>query len=243
LARAAGAVGTYAEQKIGIGMYPNAIYRAISGETLGGKYQTKGLIDSMAIEDDPERSKIIAESLAKFGLDVFGGQLGTTAQRVYDYQQKKEYRDKQLRAGAYINSTSPADIAGGTAALIRTYRVTKGDMERMTKARLKDSYKTVKEAKNLENEGVRVRAVNKAIGIVANARTVSGNWFSDREIAAMVQDAGFSESERRAIMKGNTDSLRPYVKEERKTKLERIRSGGGGSTTPGLDLSELTIDL
>lgn len=230
----AASLANYGQERVGVGMYPNALFRMLTGETVGGKYQTKGIVDSMRIEDDPERFKIIAESSAKFLADVYGGQPGQMLQQMYDYQAQDDKREKQMRSGAYVTSRTLADIAWGKAALIRTYRVTKGDMERMLKMHLRDAAETAAEAKRLGNERARIKAVDRAIGTMGNGKLLSGDWFNQIELIAMAQDAGFSKDEATAIYNENRSALPPYQAKENKTALERARTGSSDANVPSV---------
>ena len=235
------AIGQVAE-RVGPGMYVDVLAKAMMGESFGSKYNSKGVWDSFQIPHDSDRGRIVLEAAGKYLADVYGGPVGQWASERYDYTNPRSsaYRERTRESGTYVNSITPKDIAVGKAALVRTYRITKSDMERLIKARVKDWSLAVISAKQSRNEPARLRSIESLTGIVNNARKVSGDWFSEREYVAILRDAGLNKDEAEAAVEGNVSSLEQYNPERTPTNLERVRNpkqSTGMSLDAGMDLS------
>ena len=210
-------------QRLGPGMYLDTLAKAAMGESFGSKYNSKGVWDSFQIPHDSARGRIVMEAAGKYLADVYGGQPGQWASQTYDYMKGEDYRNRSEESGTYINSTTPHDMLVGKAALIRTYKITKGDMERLIKGRVKDWSLAVSSAKQGRDEPARIRLLEEITGVVNNAKAVSGDWFTDNEYSAILRDAGLNKDEADAAVSGDVSDLIVYDPDRSKTNLERAR--------------------
>ena len=211
-------------KRLGPGMYLDTLAKAVMGEPFGSKYNTKGIWDSYQIPNDSARGRIVMEAAGKYLADVYGGQPGQWATQTYDYMKGEDYRNRAEESGTYVNSTTPSDMLAGKAALVRTYKITKGDMERLIKGRVTDWSLAVSSAKQGRDEPARIRLLEEITGVVKNAKVVSGDWFTDEEYSAILRDAGLNKDEAEAAVSGDVSGLIVYGPDRNKTNLERVRN-------------------
>ena len=213
----------FAEDKGSVGMFPNKLIETLWGEGIG-ETDRPGIFDLGKPENHSKRLKILAEATGKYVAGVYGGWAGDIATQSYNYlnQDAKEYRKRQEETGAYKRSMTLENIMMGKLALVRSYKVARGDLESATNRELKKVKKAMDSATRSEDPDGISYAITKARKLVMDARIVGKDWFKDSDIRALLKGAGYNAASINTIL----DSTIPYTpaeKQRRLKPLERIR--------------------
>ena len=234
------------------GMYPAALYKFFTGDSLGGDYKSTGIQDVM-FGSHPRKSEIMLESTLNLGMDIFGGQIGPKVQQTRAIKRKQK-GEIEPRAGTYTPYRDVKQVWTSLANPTRTYGINKDEATRLIRNKLFD-YKDGLQAskgmvsyreKMLKNSGAsteyldnasekgqayRKKYLNQAEGVVVNARAAFGDMISDKELAAILRDGmGMSVIEAKAVVGGKVDELKEYKPTPRKTALERANSSSHKKT-------------
>jgi len=225
------------------GMYPSALYKWFTGDSLGGDYKSTGIQDVL-VGEHPRKSEIIREATINLGLDVLGGQFGPKVTQTRAIG-RKQSGDVEPRAGTYTPYRSVREVWTSLANPTRTYGIDKNEASILVRNKvvgLRDALRASKgmvsmREKALRNLGdstayldksaglgqaKRYEYLKKAEGVFKNAQTAFGGILKDHEIEAILKDGmDVSADEAKAVRYGKVDNLRKYRPDPRKTALQR----------------------
>ncbi len=233
------------QEQFGVGMMGESVWRFLTGDELSSPVQRKGIMDVLQ-KEDPDKARIFARSVGQLALDVYTGRTGPDLARILQ-KRREEEAGQQPIAGTYASARTAEDIALGSIALLRTYRVDKPEMARMIKyaaRRYGDGIQAAKAKQSAANSAIRTRGaampdqlaeaergqawridkLREMQGMIARARLVNDTWFSDEELIAILseRDVGLSKDEAAAVIGGTVDQLPEYDPQVRRGRLEAL---------------------
>jgi hypothetical protein len=219
-------------EKIGLGM-------VITTPMKGVEYWKR--FDPGGGADFGKRLEVATEAVAKTTAELVGGAPGDWGSKAIQSRRSRLESEARsggqttvARSGAYDSSYTQSDAMAGSMALIRTYRVERGDMALRIRSQASKYMDDLIRAKSLKDTDAQRRIYGKLSTLVNDARTVVPTWFNERDYVAMLQDAksettrmaGISEQEAKDIVYGTAGLRTPKNKKASKTHLDR----GSGSS-------------
>lgn len=226
---------TLAEQ-YGPGMHAETLTRWSTGKELSNPTDRVGVLELLGAEH-PDASGVFYERTRRAILDIFGGQLATPIRRTMELA-KKEAVGQEGDAAYYYDLDSFLDIWMHSVALVRTYKYTQENMDRMVIGKIREKAISNRQAKAMvksmyaeeaEQGSVRRAVVKDAdIGqrkrlkylrdireVMDNAQAFDSEWYSTKRLREILSDRdnglSLSTDEIDALVRNRLDRIRPHV--------------------------------
>lgn len=222
----AGAVG---QEFTSGGMWPNYLMRTAFGEDAQGRRSTSGR-GIVGVEwEDPNRTKIYSEAFGDMVTEFTPAGMGNAIRKY----REKVYNDANgvESTGWFKDTTTKGDIVGTSVRLIRTYRLSQTDFNRMLMYRIQDEAKYMSDAKSIISTPERMEIESNAstpkqqkaalaaqqslaesrirvAEMLRHARTVATGWMDDYSMEVTLRGSGVAEDDALMIIdyvNGNYD--------------------------------------
>lgn len=217
-----------------VGMYPDALKRLMTGSGFeDDNPERRGLVDVAFGKPDPERQKIVMDSLVRFASDMTIAAVSKPFQRYYDIVQRQQ-AGQESNVGPYAYTMTKQEALATAYRMARTYRVEKTDMNRMVRNEVQNWVGGRKKAEGIvaAEQNARLFAgastpdqrtqaaaaqqflansAGKLQGIVRNAASVGGEWYRPAELYEILKDAGVDATQAAFIVGGHADHIPAFT--------------------------------
>jgi hypothetical protein len=225
-------VSAFARDRLTMGMFEELLLRTYYGEAPGDVMNTKGIADVLGRED-PDKTRIITQSLAWLPAEIVGGQLIPKMRQTMAVMQKQK-RGEYI-AGTYSPRQNTSDVWLSWLEPVRVYTVDKDSLDQKIRNDMKKIVEGIGAAKsnisrNIEpehNQQFIYQQMDKAISRINAIETLTKKWYSDNEIRAILMDAAkmaqLNKAETAALVNRSMENIKDYKPVRRKTQLESVR--------------------
>lgn len=230
------------------GMYPSALWKLLSGDSLGSSYQSTGVIEAIN-GNHPDRNKIIMESVAGFASDIYLGQFGSKIQQSVAIKRKQA--GDEPKAGTFTPHRSIQEVWTSMFNPTRTYALDANEAEYLvrnralairnqlsvSKGKVSARYKAMEtyggattkyhdtEAKR--GQILRRQYLGDVAGVYSNATTAFGGVLTDKQILKAIKaGANVTDEELKAVVDGTVGEIQDYVPASAKQPPITIPSSG-----------------